>query len=129
MTESKEGEIIVDISGESHYRKVSTEDSKELADKLCEDLNDKGYVAAQFPLSSGKFEVFTKFGLAEEIQYFLECECCSKCPPEKRKACENSKPACWIKVQINDAMFEEQHGWFTILQHKLTKLRTEGVPK
>lgn len=128
MTESEEGSIIIDAQGEHHYRKVSTEDSQAEADNLCEKLNEQGYLAAQFPLSSGKIEVFTKFGPEEEIIFLLEEQCCSKCPPEKKSICE-AKPTCWVKVQKVDANFDAQHGWYTILKHKLAKLRKEGVPK
>ena len=128
MSESEEGSIIIDAQGEHHYRKVSTEDTQAEADTLCETLNEQGYASAQFPLADGRIEVFTKFGLEEEIQFLLEEQCCSKCPPEKKLTCE-AKPMCWVKKQLDDATFDAQHGWFFLLKHKLAKLRKEGVPK
>lgn len=122
MSDLRENEIITDKSGQFHYRFLSYEPSQDSANKLCESLTDQGFCAAQFPVEDGRFAIFTKLSPDEQILYIIDQAFCEKCPLEfKAEHCTTKD--CKHKAFAEDAKWDAQHRFFTILQYKLAKLR------
>lgn len=121
MTDLKKNEIIKDKKG-NHYRFFSLENTQADANAVCQQLSDNGFQAASFERDDNHLiEVFTKFTKAEEIIFLLkERNCGSLCKKDKTFCNEKE---CKIQADIEDTLWKEKLGWYSLIDAKLRKLR------
>jgi hypothetical protein len=112
--------------GVHHLRLVSTERSYEDAAKLCEQLNDLGYMPATQVITDTQIEVYQRFLPMEEIEYYYETKVCGSCQPKAKAVC--SAASCKHKQVLENCKWHEQMGWHGLLVSRYELLLAGALP-